>query len=69
MVNPTRTTTVNYRYNPKVGDYQPQSMVVVVTEELDRKEQLEAQVAEQAELKVQFDLQQERVFNEKEQEV
>jgi len=69
MVNPTRTTTVNYRYNPKVGDYQPQSMVVVVTEELDRKEQLEAQVAEQAELKAQFDPQQERVFNEKEQEV
>jgi len=57
MANPTRTTTVNYKFNPKVGDYQPTSMVVVVTEELDRRDQLEAQAAEQAELKAKFELQ------------
>ena len=57
MVNPTRTTTVNYKFNPKIGDYQPTSMVVVVSEELDREAQLKAQAAEQAELKTKFEAQ------------
>ena len=57
MSNPTRTTTVNYRFNHKVGDYQPTSMVVVVTEELDKQDQVAAQAAEQAELKAKFEKQ------------
>ena len=57
MSNPTRTTTVNYKFNHKVGDYQPTSMVVVVTEELDKQDQVAAQAAEQAELKAKFEKQ------------
>ena len=57
MSNPTRTTTVNYRFNHKVGDYQPTSMVVVVTEELDKQDQVAAQATLQAELKAKFEKQ------------
>jgi len=53
MYKPTRKTTTHYKFNAKVGGYQPTNMTVVIEEEIDPEAEMAKQKARQAMMQAQ----------------